>query len=1640
MAFDPDSTNNVTVRRFYSVMSSLWTKIKNKIPAPSTTTPVVDGTATKGTDAGYARGDHVHPTDTSREAVSNKKTTLNVSSNTEFPTSKAVATFVNSSIATATANFLGTYDVVADLGLTTAATNAQIATALGSHTWPSGVSPTNNDYVFVSVDDPGTTTESAEYRRFKYNGSSWSYEYTLNNSSFTQAQWDAINSGVTASFVTNAVTGVKGSSESTYRTGQVSISKTNVGLGSVVNTGDSATPVSGGTTKFTTGGAYTELAKKAPNDHSSTATTYGVGTSTKYGHVKLYDSVANENTDGAPTQNAVHDALAGKVDKETGKGLSTNDYTTTEKNKLAGIAEGAEVNVQADWNVTDSTSDAFIKNKPYFTKYIGATRVKFKVCTVTKYTADGTGSAGIDVFYRRGAGAVHGELIHKVTYELYLERIGDVSSNTNTIKFYYIENPDNSSYIDIYADSGSYCRLMAAPMANMPKDRVDFTGFGTAVSSIPEGATEITPVWVANTSASSGTAPVKVDAYGTLTAVPMDTTPTANSTSLMTSGAIKTALDGKVNIANTSLESLTTTLLAQVQAMAAAGTHYARFYTKSDGGSANISDKPESGSKGFVCEVVCKRYVGLSDYRYNLTCWVQGSSSPYIATVGSGTTSITWTQLSETNHTHTTSIASDSSSGTVVTLAHDTQYKLTAGGTSVLFKTPADSNTDTKVTQTVDTSNDAAYPILAKNTTATSTVTDTSRFTSGVTLNPKNKSLTATTFIGALSGNASTATKPAVTFLDSTKNLNDYKGSGQGDLLWYRWAASSTPTNVPYGMEGATAVMSVLRMHNTYVRQTVYIAGGHIFTRFFNSSSWSEWDKIYDVTGMAYNYYVQGNIKGTNSTNKYKLLATLKPHLNTQDQLIAVFRVNFFRNNGLEDYADLIINSTCTNSTTPAYTIRAEMLKYGHEVNHAEIKLYQSTATDHVGEVLIYAYAPDTTSNDWGHISLNCLSVNRLYSAEIIRQWVYFEGNGDITGSAPSNATAVTYDVETVVTDADITTGTADGTIAVAGNDVAVKGLGTAAYTASGNYMAAKPNISSTNMNLIAAMGNCGGMASLTGTDTTINPNGKTGWHHFLNLSYTYQSTNMWQTQIANAAGTTDLWVRSRGGGTVTDGTAWAAPWTRILTGSNWSNVVTKSALGLGNVNNTSDANKPVSTAQQAALDGKVSKSGDTMTGRLTMEKMLSQVITGTGTAASKSGSTCYPAKWTFNLGVATPTAGDRMVIKIPIAGSDYGVYLSTDNGTTYYPVARNVSVSRLTTHYPLGAYICVIFETYVDEQTGSGQVDSIFPLAGGTARVSQKIGCWRVINDYDSGNSNTEYIIPDAYCGTDATAAAKTGTCVGFNLTYHANIAFRIYFTKANTKAAELTLSLNSTTAKPLYINGTPSSSTNYTIPIGVYWCYYDGTQYQLWTDKTLWASNYRGGNANLTGLVTLTRADNAISIAHGTANKYAGIQIQRIDTSTQMSVGISSSNGTTHGIYSNKHTKWIVCADADGLVYLNQGNTTANVRLGNTDVGSSAQPVYIDDGQIKACTMSSLSVGSATTATNANNVKVTTKTDGQIYLAGALASGYSSGGNAALYTDTGIYATATSGQLHATTFDVNSKCTLQFNTTTNALDFVFA
>ena len=71
-----------------------------------------------------------------------------------------------------------------------------------------------------------------------------------------------------------------------------------------------------------------------------------------------------------------------------------------------------------------------------------------------------------------------------------------------------------------------------------------------------------------------------------------------------------------------------------------------------------------------------------------------------------------------------------------------------------------------------------------------------------------------------------------------------------------------------------------------------------------------------------------------------------------------------------------------------------------------------------------------------------------------------------------------------------------------------------------------------------------------------------------------------------------------------------------------------------------------------------------------------------------------------------------------------------------------------------------------------------------------------------------------------------------------------------ANTAASALTLNINSTGAKPIYINGTASSSSNYTLPKGMYMVHYDGTKYDFRTDGFIDAyTNTIIGNSNSYG-----------------------------------------------------------------------------------------------------------------------------------------------------------------------------------------------
>ena len=93
--------------------------------------------------------------------------------------------FVNSSISTATATFRGTVSTISELKT---------------------LSGDLNDYAFVRVIDT-TTGLVKQFDKYKYTATAsdetgnWVYEYTLNNSSFTEAQWKAINSGATEEII-----------------------------------------------------------------------------------------------------------------------------------------------------------------------------------------------------------------------------------------------------------------------------------------------------------------------------------------------------------------------------------------------------------------------------------------------------------------------------------------------------------------------------------------------------------------------------------------------------------------------------------------------------------------------------------------------------------------------------------------------------------------------------------------------------------------------------------------------------------------------------------------------------------------------------------------------------------------------------------------------------------------------------------------------------------------------------------------------------------------------------------------------------------------------------------------------------------------------------------------------------------------------------------------------------------------------------------------------------------------------------------------------------------------------------------------------------------------------------------------------
>lgn len=126
---------------------------------------------------------------------------------------------------------------------------------------------------------------------------------------------------------------------------------------------------------------------------------------------------------------------------------------------------------------------------------------------------------------------------------------------------------------------------------------------------------------------------------------------------------------------------------------------------------------------------------------------------------------------------------------------------------------------------------------------------------------------------------------------------------------------------------------------------------------------------------------------------------------------------------------------------------------------------------------------------------------------------------------------------------------------------------------------------------------------------------------------------------------------------------------------------------------------------------------------------------------------------------------------------------------------------------------------------------------------------------------------IPSAICTTSAVTATKVATCSSFSLL--ANSYIQVIIANANTASSALTLNINSTGAKPIFINGTASSSSNKTLPAGTYFVFYDGTNFYFRSDGKI-TGDITGNAATAT---YATSAGSATNASYATDSGRAGI-----------------------------------------------------------------------------------------------------------------------------------------------------------------------
>ena len=262
------NTNGTNLTQLDVVIEDLATETQNRIDADGVLQDNIDTETQSRIDADNSLSNDIGTEATIRQNaddlltsdisnVSSRITSIEDKIPSQASSSNQLAdkSFVNSSIQTNTANFRGNWNTWSDV--------PSDDVDLYPQDYAGNRIPTVNDYLVVKNASDYTANTLSGTWRFKYGGvwetdgkNGWIPEYQVNEEPLTSEQVYAINSGITSDKVSSYDAHLIDTSN------PHSVTKSQVGLGDVINSGDSAIPIEGGTTKFTTGGAFTELAKK----------------------------------------------------------------------------------------------------------------------------------------------------------------------------------------------------------------------------------------------------------------------------------------------------------------------------------------------------------------------------------------------------------------------------------------------------------------------------------------------------------------------------------------------------------------------------------------------------------------------------------------------------------------------------------------------------------------------------------------------------------------------------------------------------------------------------------------------------------------------------------------------------------------------------------------------------------------------------------------------------------------------------------------------------------------------------------------------------------------------------------------------------------------------------------------------------------------------------------------------------------------------------------------------------------------------------------------------------------------------------------------------------------------------------------